>query len=107
MIVDIEALVSDAKARRQDRTTPDDPVRPAGRLCPAVIRRSQQRRRFGQAGPPLTLPYPELFAVLPHDRGGRFEADAYGAALVDKGALAAMRLTTSSGVNIEGILLPP
>jgi len=28
-----------------------------------------------------------LFAILPHDRGGRFEANAYGTALVDKGAL--------------------
>jgi hypothetical protein len=28
-----------------------------------------------------------LLSVLPHDRGGRFEANAYGAALVDKGAL--------------------
>jgi hypothetical protein len=28
-----------------------------------------------------------LLPVLPYDRGSRFEADAYGSTLVDKGAL--------------------
>jgi hypothetical protein len=38
-----------------------------------------------------------LLPVLPHDRGGRFEANADGSAL----ALGANPLTTSSGVYIS------
>jgi hypothetical protein len=48
-----------------------------------------------------------LLPVLPHDRGGRFQANADGAALVYEGTLAAIRLTTSSGVNIGAIRPPP
>jgi hypothetical protein len=29
----------------------------------------------------------ELVSVLPHDRGGRFQPNTYGAALIDKGTL--------------------
>jgi hypothetical protein len=53
----------------------------------AVVHRSQQRRRLRWAGPLLTPRCPELLSIQPHDRGGRFEPNAYGAALVDKGTL--------------------
>jgi hypothetical protein len=42
---------------------------------------------FAERGPPLTTRRAVLRAVLPHDRGGRFQAHADGATLVDKGAL--------------------
>jgi hypothetical protein len=48
---------------------------------------------------------PELRAVLAHDRGGRFQANADGTALVDEVHSAAIRLTTSSGVNIDAIAI--
>jgi hypothetical protein len=38
---------------------------------------------------------------------GRFEPNTDGAALIDKGTLGGMRLTTSSGVNIVAIQTPP
>ena len=31
--------------------------------------------------------HPELVSILPHDRGGRFQPNADGAALIDKGTL--------------------
>ena len=36
---------------------------------------------------PLPPRRPELAPVLPHDRGGRFEPNTDGAALIDKGTL--------------------
>jgi len=47
---------------------------------------SEERRRFCRPRPPLTTQGPELLAILPHDRGGRLQPNADGAALVDKGA---------------------
>jgi len=47
---------------------------------------SEKRRRFCRPRPPLTTQGPELLAILPHDRGGRLQPNADGAALVDKGA---------------------
>jgi hypothetical protein len=48
---------------------------------------SEERWRFCRPGPPLTARHPELFSVLPRDRGGRFQANADSAALVDEGTL--------------------
>ena len=49
--------------------------------------RSKQWRWFRRTGPSLTPRCSELVSVLSHDRGGRFELNADGAALIDKGAL--------------------
>jgi hypothetical protein len=49
----------------------------------------------------------ELLAVLAHDRGGRFQANADGPPRSSmKVHSAAIRLTTSSGVNIDVIASP-
>ena len=48
---------------------------------------SQQRQRFRWATLPLPPRRPELVAVLPHDRGYRFQANTDGAALIDKSTL--------------------
>src|SRR5262249_56858676 len=57
---------------------------PAMPAEPRTLDRSEQRRRFRQPGPPLTPGRPELFAILPHDRGSSLESNADGAMLVDK-----------------------
>jgi hypothetical protein len=50
---------------------------------------------------------PELLAVLAHDLGGRFQANAGGSALVDEHALCGDPSdATSSGVNIDAIPSP-
>jgi hypothetical protein len=48
---------------------------------------SQQRQRFRRARLPLTPRRPELVSILSHDRGGRFEPNTYGSALIDEGTL--------------------
>jgi hypothetical protein len=47
----------------------------------------------------------ESLAVLAHDHGGRLQPNADSTALVDEGALWGVRLTTSSGVNIDAIAI--
>jgi hypothetical protein len=48
-----------------------------------------------------------LLAVLPHDRGDRFQSNPDGAALVDKGALGGDPPDDIPGVNIGAIPPPP
>jgi hypothetical protein len=43
----------------------------------------------------------ELIAVLPHDRGGRFEANCDAAVLVDEGALCGDPRLTTPGLLIS------
>jgi hypothetical protein len=48
---------------------------------------------------------PELLAVLAHDRGGRFQRMPTAPRSSTKVHSAAIRLTTSSGVNIDAIAI--
>jgi hypothetical protein len=48
-----------------------------------------------------------LLPILPHDCRCAFEPNAYGAALVDKGALGGNAFDDILGVNIGAIPLPP
>jgi len=77
-------------------TSPPSPERDEGET------QSQQRRRFRRARPSLPPRRPELTSVLPHDRGDRFEPNADGAALIDKGTLGG-----NAPDDILAILPPP
>jgi len=54
---------------------------------PRTLGHSEHWQRFRRPGTPRTPRTPELLSVLPYDRGGRFEANADSAALVDEGTL--------------------
>jgi len=52
-----------------------------------LTRKSEHRRRFRRPGSALTPRRAELLSIPPHNRGGRFQANAHGAALVDERTL--------------------
>jgi hypothetical protein len=61
-------------------------------ICTTAIQRandrSEQGRWFRRPGPTLSARHPsELFPILAHDRGGRFQPDADAATLIDVGSL--------------------
>jgi hypothetical protein len=71
-----------------------------GRLITATA--SARTGAFACAGWPA-----ELLAVFAHDRGSGSQANADGAALVDKGTLGGYPPDDILGVNIAAIPLPP